>query len=410
VKTFVIVGTGQAGCSAAMALRGHGFDGRIVMVGAEPHLPYERPPLSKQLLRGDAGPLPLLQAPDMFVRQGIEVLAGKPVVRLHPQDGRVELIDGSSLPFDELLLATGGNARRLDVPGGCHALTLRTFDDALALRERLRHPGHLTIIGAGVIGLEVAATARGLGWSVTVLEFGDRPMARVVPPAIGHFIAEAHRAAGVELRFGASVQAIALGSARRYKVTTADVRLATDLVVAGVGMQPDVTLAGQAGVETADAILVDEMGRTNLPRVHAAGDAASFWHPLFARRMRLESWQHAARHAAVVARNMIAPTAPYDDVPWSWSDQYDLNLQTLGLPLEGDETVLRGSFDERKFVALHLRERRLVGATLLNMGREMRPCKALIESGAVLDASRLCDPALALRALAAELAPVRAAA
>jgi 3-phenylpropionate/trans-cinnamate dioxygenase ferredoxin reductase subunit len=404
MKTFAIVGAGNAGLSAALELRRQGFDGRVLLLGDEPHLPYERPPLSKAQLASDGLPPPLLQAAAQLASQRIDLRTSCTVQRLDTAAARLHLADGGSVAYDELLLATGGRARTLgQLPGGQHALTLRSYDDALALRRRLAtQPGRLVVVGAGVIGLEVAATARGLGWAVTVLECADRPLARMLTPELSGFLAEVHAAAGVDLRFGVKVQALEPMAGGRIAVLSSLGTIEADLVVAGIGMQPDIALAVAAGLEATDAIVVDELARTSAAHVHAAGDAASLWHPRLGRRIRLESWQHAARHAAAAARTMLGRGEPYDELPWSWTDQFDINLQIVGMPTDADHTLLRGSPAERKFVALHLRERRLVGATLVNLGREMRPCKALIESGAELDLARLGDPALSLREYAAQ--------
>lgn len=406
MKTMAIVGTGNAGLGAALELRRQGFDGRVLLLGAEPHLPYERPPLSKAHLASDDLPMPQLLSADLLAAQRIELRPGCTVESLDTTAARLHLADGGSEPYDELLLATGGQARTLTrIPGGHHALTLRSYDDALALRKCLAvPPGRLVVVGAGVIGLEVAATARGLGWQVTVLEAADRPMARMLTPEVSGFMAELHSAAGVELRFGTTLQALEPRPDGRIDVLSSTAPLQTDLVVAGIGMQPDTALAAAAGLQTTDGILVDEFARTSAAHVHAAGDAASLWHPRFNRRLRLESWQHAARHGAAAARTMLGRGEPFDEVPWSWTDQYDLNLQVLGLPAEADRTLLRGRTSDSKFVALHLKQRRLVGATLVNLGREMRPCKALIECGAELDLQRLADPEVSLRAYATHMA------
>jgi 3-phenylpropionate/trans-cinnamate dioxygenase ferredoxin reductase subunit len=405
MTTFAIVGTGNAGLSAALELRRLGFDGRVVLFGHEQHLPYERPPLSKAQLASDGLPLPLLKSADLLERERIEVRTGSTVERLDLPAARLHLAGGESLVYDELLLATGGRARTLSLPGGQHALTLRSYDDALALRRRLAAPpGRLVVVGAGVIGLEVAATARGLGWQVTVLECGDRPLARMLTPELSGFLAGVHTAAGVELRFGAAVKALEPRADGRIAVLTNAGSVVADLVLAGIGMQPDVALAREAGLDTTDAILVDEYARTSAPHVHAAGDAAALWYPRLQRHLRFESWQHAARHATAAARSMLGRGEPYDELPWSWTDQFDINLQIVGLPLDADRTLMRGTLAERKFVALHLQGRRLVGATLVNLGREMRPCKALVECGADLDLVRLADPAVSLREYAAHTA------
>jgi 3-phenylpropionate/trans-cinnamate dioxygenase ferredoxin reductase subunit len=406
MKTFAIVGAGHAGLSAALELRRLGFEGRVVLLGKEPHLPYERPPLSKAQLAAD-GLLPnFLRSPEVLQQLRIEVQIACAVRALDVQGARLALADGTSLAYDELLLATGGRARTLDsLPGGEHALTLRSHDDAVALRRRLAEPrGKVAVIGAGVIGLEVAATARGLGWEVSVLESGIRPMARLLTPELSYFMSRVHAMAGVDVRCGVAVQALEPSVDGRITVATSQGTISADFAVAGIGMAPDIELARDAGIETGEAIIVDEYGRTSAPHVHAAGDAASLWHPRLQRRLRLESWQHAARHAAAAARSMLGVGTPYDELPWSWTDQFDINLQIIGTPLDADQTLLRGSFAERKFVALHLRDRRLIGATLSNLGREMRPCKSLIESGHPLDLSRLVDPSVPLRDYAAESA------
>ena len=257
------------------------------------------------------------------------------------------------------------------------------------------------LVGTGVIRLEVAATARSLGWNVTVLECGDRPLARMLTPELSGFLSGLHTAAGVELHFGAAVQALDPGADGRIAVlsnTSTNIgTIMADLVVAGIGMQPDIALARDAGLDTAGGIVVDEYARTSAPHVHAAGDAALLWHPRLQRRLRFESWQHAA----AAARTMLGCGEPYNELPWSWTDQFDINLQIVGLPLDADRTLLRGTLAERKFVALHLQGRRLVGATLVNLGREMRPCKALIECGEDLDLARLANPAVSLREYAA---------
>jgi 3-phenylpropionate/trans-cinnamate dioxygenase ferredoxin reductase subunit len=400
----VIVGSGQAGVAAALALRATGFPGPVLLLGDEAHLPYERPLLSKAVLTEDAAALPALHEAAELAAQGLVLRPGERVEAIDTANRTLTLASGERLGYGELLLATGGRARVLAAPGGEHALTLRSYDDALHLRVRLRAARHVTVVGAGVIGLEVASSARQLGCEVAVLEAGERPMARALPPAMGDLLAEWHRQAGVDLRFGAQLQAVEHRADGRFDVITSDGRLGTDLVVAGIGLQPNVELAAAAGVAIGTGVLVDELGRTDVPGVHAAGDVAELWHPRYGQRLRLESWLHASRHAEAVARTLAGTPTRYDEVPWFWSDQHEVNLQVLGLPLLADRSVLRGDPDRRSFTALHLRAGRLVGATLVNQGREMRPCKALIESGAVLDASRLADAAQPLRQLAAEAA------
>jgi 3-phenylpropionate/trans-cinnamate dioxygenase ferredoxin reductase subunit len=399
-QTIVIVGTGYAGCSAALELRKRAFEGRIVMIGDEPHLPYERPLLSKAAI---VGVPPLLHPAAHYAAQRIDILAGTRADQLNLDESSVSLSDGTPVRYDALLLATGGTARRLNVPGAECAMTLRTFDDALRLHERLRQPGHMTIVGGGVIGLEIAALARTMGWSVIVLESDQRLMARAVSTHVSMFVADVHREEGVDIRLNAQLIALRNGMNGRVEVVTESAVFASDLVVAGIGMQPDIALAADAGIETDGAIVVDELGRTSAHGVFATGDVASFWHARYGRRMRLENWRHASAHSTIVAANMVGHHVRYDEVPWSWTDQYGMNMQIVGLPADADQTVLSGDPGERKFVALHLREGRLTGATLVNQGKDMRPCKALIESGVTLDADRWRDTSLDLRRLAADV-------
>lgn len=401
--TIVIIGTGHAGVSAALELRRADYSGRLVVVGEEAHLPYDRPQLSKAVLLGEAKTCPLLHDSMTFRRLDIEILTGVGAQQIDRESRTVGLSNGDRLAYDKLLLATGGRARKLTIPGGHHAVTLRSYDDAARLAGRLRRPGHLTVVGAGVIGLEVAASARTRGWSVTVLEYGDRPLARIVPPELGLFCADLHEKAGVELRFDTHVECIETSSKGRFRVRTPDDTLTTNLIVAGVGMQPNTELADSAGLRVEEAIVVDERGQTSDPFIFAAGDACRFFYPRANAHIRMETWQHAARHAVVVSRNMVGETLVYNDIPWLWSDQYDVNIQVLGFPLQAVQAVLRGTVDSRKFVMLHLLEERLVGATLVNMGREIRPCKVLMESNQRMDVEILKDISQPLRVYAAQV-------
>jgi 3-phenylpropionate/trans-cinnamate dioxygenase ferredoxin reductase component len=398
MTTIAIVGTGNAGLGAALEARRLGFDGRLVMLGEEDHAPYDRPSLSKAQLAGDDLPMPMLQAPDLFERQRIDLRTGCRVEGLDLAAARLHTASGP-VPYDALLLATGGRARTLHgVPGGGLALTLRGYDDALALRRKLATArGHLVVVGAGVIGLEVAATARGLGWEVTVIEAAGRPMARVLTPELASHLADLHGRAGVAIRCGTFLKGLARRGDGRIEIDLDADALVADLVVAGIGMAPDLRLAEAAGLKVDGGIVVDEFTRSSAHCVFAAGDVAALWHPRLQRRVRIESWQHAAKHGIAAARSMLGQAQAYDEVPWSWTDQYDLNLQVLGWPNDADRTLLRGRPSDGSFVALHLARGRLVGASLANQGREMRPCKSLIESGVELDEATIVDPAISLR-------------
>jgi len=400
-ETHIIVGAGQAGGWAAIGMRQAGFAGRILLIGEEAWRPYERPPLSKAMLTAEPRPDPMYFYPETkYAEQGIELLLGRSVVAFDPVTKELRLADGDTLGYDRLLLATGGRARRLAVPGGEHALTLRTLEDAWAIRARLASARRVVCIGAGVIGLEIAASARTRGAEVTVLEALGGAMGRAVSPEGARFIERLHRDAGVTLRFGVAVEAIE-AHGDRYAVLCGDGTVAEgELVVAGVGMERNVTLAEQAGLVTDRGIEVDEYGRTSAADVFAAGDVTAFFHPLFGRRLRLEAWRHAQNQGLAVGRAMVGDAPPYDDVPWFWTDQYDVNLQVAGLPAEAARTIMRVDTPPKGFVAVHLAaDDRVIGVTAVNAPREIRAGQALIRAAKPVDVARLADAAVPLQQL-----------
>ena len=395
----VIVGAGQAGAWAAVSMRQAGFSGRILVVGEEKWLPYERPPLSKAMLTAEPRPGPqYFHDPAKYEAQAIEFMLGMPVMFVDVAGRRIELGDGRVLPYDRLLLATGGRARLLGVPGGERALLLRTIDQALALRERLASARRVVCIGAGVIGLEIAASARALGAEVTVLEAALAPMGRSVSAEGARFVAELHARHGVALHCGVIVKSLEREADRSERVAYGEGEaVSADVVVAGVGMERHLALAEQAGLEVDGGIVVDEFGQTSAPGVYAAGDVAAFPHPLYGRRLRLESWRHAQNHGVAVGRAMAGAPVPYDDVPWFWTDQHGVNLQIAGLPTEAARTVLRGP---GAFSAIHLTEDgRVVGVTAADNPREIRAGTALIKARARPDLARLQDASVPLQSL-----------
>lgn len=398
--THIIVGAGQAGAWAAVSMRQAGFTGRILVVGEETWLPYERPPLSKAMLTADPQPgVQHFHDPAKYEAQRIEFLLGMPVVFLDVASRRIELGDGRVLSYDRLLLATGGRARLLGVPGGERALLLRTVDQALALRQRLASARRVVCIGAGVIGLEIAASARALGAEVTVLEAALAPMGRSVSPEGARFISELHARHGVVLRCGVIVKALEREADRSERVIYGEAEaVPADIVVAGVGMERHLALAEQAGLDVDGGIVVDAFGQTSAPGVYAAGDVAAFPHPLYGQRLlRLESWRHAQNHGIAVGRAMAGAPVAYDDVPWFWTDQHGVNLQVAGLPTEAARTLLRGP---GAFTAIHLAEDgTVVGITAADNAREIRAGTALIKARARPDPARLEDAAVPLQSL-----------
>lgn len=400
--TFAVVGAGQAGGWAAVTLRQSGFDGRILLIGDETWRPYERPPLSKAVLTQDPEPDVLYFHPETrYAELGVEMMLGVPVEAVDPDAHTLRMADGRSIAYDRLLLTTGGQARHLAVSGGERALYLRTLEDARAIRARLGGARRVLCIGAGVIGLEIASSACARGCAVTVLEALPRAMGRAVSPEGAAFIEDLHRAAGVALNFGVVVDRLEAASDGGTVVTCRDGRTFTaDLVVAGVGMQRNLGLAEAAGLTLEGGIVVDEWGRTSAPDVFAAGDVTAFLHPLFQRRLRLESWRHAQNHGIAVARAMCGNAPAYDDVPWFWTDQHGVNVQVAGLPADAARTVVRKGGPPDGFVAVHLADDgSVLGVTAANNPREIRAGQSLIKSHKVPDAGKLADAGVPLQRL-----------
>ena len=394
-RIHLIVGAGQTGANAAVAMRGAGFDGRIVLIGEETHLPYERPPLSKSALTEEPAPEPSwFFTAEKYASLGIELRLGVAAAALDTVGHRLTLTDGDVLPFDRLLLATGGRARPLAVPGAEHALLLRTLDDAQRIRPLLTAGKRVVCIGAGVIGLEIAASAHQRGCMVTVLEAAAGVMGRAMAPGMARWVERLHLSRGIGLHLRCGVAAIEPG-----RVLAADGQtFAADVVIAGVGMMRNTELAQAAGLEVDGGIVVDEFGRTGIADIYAAGDVAAFWHPLLRRRLRLESWKHAQNHGIAVGRAMAGMAEPYRDVAWYWSDQHGVTIQVAGLPQESATTILRGDTAEASFSAFHLDQSgRLVAATGINAARDVRIALAMIERGLSPDPAKLADPAARLQ-------------
>lgn len=382
---IVIVGGGQAGLQVAASLRASGYEERLRLLAEEPHLPYQRPPLSKAYLLGKASAESLPLRPGAFFeQQRIEVELG---VRVQAIDvgGRRLRAGAAEIPFDGLALATGGRVRRLTVPGAGHecVLYLRTREDADALKERLAAAHEVVVIGGGFIGLEVAASANMLGKQVAVVEALPRLMARVVPPVLSQVFEALHKAHGVRIVTGCTVTAIESAGGGRVTVRTAQGdALGADLVVVGIGIAPCEELAAQAGLACANGIVVDEHSRTQAPAIVAAGDCAN--HPnAFAEgaRVRLESVQNAIDQAKTAAGALLGEHTPYRAVPWFWSDQYDVKLQMVGLSQGHDRVVLRGEPASRRFSAFYYRGARLVAIDSVNRPADHMLGRRLLAAG-----------------------------
>ncbi|TCR63164.1 FAD-dependent oxidoreductase [Bosea sp. BK604] len=402
-SSIVIVGAGQAGAWAAIGLRQAGFDGRILLVGDEPDRPYERPPLSKAMLvDADEPPLRHFHTAERYADADVTLMLGHGVAGIDRDKARLQLADGTQLAYDKLLLATGGTARRLAIPGAEHALYLRTAAEARHLRAVLERAGKVLCIGAGVIGLEVAAAARKRGAEVTVIEPAAAPMLRALSAAGSAFLVALHRDAGVDLRFGERPLEIGRLAQGGFVVSCASGEaISCDVVVAGIGMVRNDAIAAEAGLVTDDGICVDASGRSSDPAIFAAGDVAAFLHPAYERRIRLETWRHAQDHGLAVGKAMAGADEVYDGIPSFWTEQHGVNLQVLGFPTEAARHILRPQADGKSLTELHLAESgAVIAASVAGNPRDFRAATALVRSGVVIAPERLADPALPLQALA----------
>jgi 3-phenylpropionate/trans-cinnamate dioxygenase ferredoxin reductase component len=395
ISTHVIVGAGLAGAKAAEALREEGFDGQVVLVGDEPELPYERPPLSKDYLRGESPREKARVHPDDFyAANAIELHIATAVERIDTAAREVALSTGGRLGYDRLLLATGAEPRRLPVPGaeldGVHYL--RDLGDADLLAARLNAGGRAVVIGGGWIGAEVAASARQKGLEVTIVERGHVPLERVLGREVGELYAEVHRDHGVELVTGAEVERFE-GAGRVERVRLADGRAVDgDFVVVGVGVLPRTALAERAGMAVDDGILVDERLEASVPGVFAVGDVANAFHPFYGRRLRVEHWANALNQPAAAAKAMLGKQSSYERLPYFFSDQYEVGMEYSGHATRWDEVVFRGDPAEREFVAFWLDRGRVVAGMNVNVWDVTAPIQELVRSRRPVDARRLRDP------------------
>lgn len=403
-ETFVIVGASLTGAKAAETLRGEGFDGRIVLLGAEAERPYERPPLSKEYLRGEAEAPPYVHAEDYYAEHEVELHTSTRVVDLDLGKSEVQLDGGERIGYGRLLLATGAEPRELPLPDaeleGVHYL--RTLADAEALGARLEAGARVAVIGAGWIGAEVAASARQKGNDVALIERGSVPLERVLGPELGAFYRDVHIDHGVRFLGDAAVEAIE-GEGRVEGVRLAGGELIdADLAVVGVGVAPRVELAERAGIETDNGIVVDASFQTSAPGAFAAGDVASDFRPFYGRHVRVEHWANALAQGKAVARAMLGKEACFDEVPYFFSDQYDIGMEYRGLATEWDEVVFRGDVEGREFIAFWLAKGRIAAGMNVNVWDVSVTIGELIRSRHAVDAGRLADPDIPLGELLAD--------
>ncbi len=401
-QTFVIVGASLAGAKAAETLREEGFDGRVVLLGAEAERPYERPPLSKDYLRRETTDKPYVHDEGFYEDHEIELRTSTEVESIHPADAEVELADGERIAFDRLLLATGAEPRRLDVAGGDldGILYLRDIGSSDAIADRIDAGGRLVTIGAGWIGSEVAASARSKGCEVTVLERSSLPLERVLGPELGAVYRDIHTDHGVGLLADTALEGFE-GSGSVESVRTADGRaIDADFVVVGVGVAPRTRLAEAAGLDVRDGVVVSETLETSAPGIHAAGDVANALHPLYGEHIRVEHWANALSQGPAVARNMLGKGAPFDNVPYFFSDQYDVGMEYAGYATRWDEVVFRGDVEAREFVAFWVADGRVLAGMNVNVWDVNDDIQALIRSQATVDRGRLADPDVPIAELA----------
>jgi 3-phenylpropionate/trans-cinnamate dioxygenase ferredoxin reductase component len=401
---IVIVGAGQAGLQTAVSLRQGGYEGALTLVGEEPAPPYQRPPLSKGYLKGDLDAERLWLKPAEFYGEAqIELVTGEAAAALDTRDRVLELTGGRRLGWDRLVLATGARPRKLDAPGVelAGVLELRTLADVDRLRPALGPGRRLVVVGAGYIGLEAAAAAAQLGAKVTVLEAAAQALGRVAGPEIGDFYCRTHRAAGVDIRLNARLASFE----GRDHVTGVRLHggevIACDVVLIGIGVVPNLELAREAGVLCGNGVVVNADGRTSHPDIFAAGDVA--FRPLahYGREGRLESVHNAIEGGKIVAAAILGQPAPAADVPWFWSDQFDLKLQTAGLWTGAEERIVRGDPASRSFAVFYLKSGRLLAVDAVNAAPEYMVGKKLIASGAPLASAELGDTSIPMKEIGA---------
>lgn len=404
-QTFVIVGASLAGAKAAEELRKRGFEGRVELIGTEAERPYERPPLTKDYLRGESDrESAFVHETDFYAQHEISLLTGTTVAAIDPNMGSVSLQDGRVLGYDRLLLATGAEPRRITVPGaeldGIHYL--RTLADCEALQDRLGASSHVAVVGAGWIGSEFAASARQGGHEVTLIDPTPLPNERIFGPEIGAFYRDLHSRHGIELALGEGVESFEGDEALARLRTSSGRVLDCDLAVVGIGVIPRVELAANAGLEIDNGIVVDEALQSSAAGIYAAGDVASAWHPFYGEQIRVEHWSNAINQGAAAARSMLGESVSYDHIPYFFSDQYEVGMEYSGYARQWDEVVFRGKREDGEFIAFWLREGTVVAGMNVNVWDVQEQIRGLIRSRQPIDREALSDPGTPLASLSAE--------
>ena len=402
-QTIVIIGANLAGAAAAITLRDEGFSGNVVLIGAEPHPPYERPALSKKYLQGEQPLEKLLMRPAAYyAERAIEARFGTLAKRVDPVEKVVELENGERIAYTKVLVATGVRNRKLPVPGADlpGIYDLRTIADADRIRTACSPGCQAIVVGMGFIGSEVAATLRQSGVAVTVIEPLPIPLAHILGDDVGRVFADFHRENGVQMHFGELVTRFEGADRVQRVITNAGRQLGCDFVVVGVGVEPATDVVAGSGVKVENGIVVDAYCQTNVGDIYAAGDVANHFHPLIGRPMRVEHYQNALAQGQAAARSMLGKQPqPYAEVPWFWSDQYSYNIQYAGFHTQWDNFVVRGDLAQRDFLGFYLKDQRISAAVTINRGKDLRLAMRLIEAQSAVDPQALADETVKLRTL-----------
>jgi 3-phenylpropionate/trans-cinnamate dioxygenase ferredoxin reductase subunit len=404
---IVLIGAGRCSASAASALRALGFDGRVVMIGAETELPYERPPLSKEYLLGDSDAETLsIHDRAWYVENDIELVLGERIEAVDPPAQSVRLSGGAVLGYDQLLIATGARPRQLPGLKSDRIFSLRTRADSDRLAESFRSGEELVILGGGFIGCEVAASARAMGVPVTVLEMEENPLHGVLGPDVAALIGDIHREAGVKLRTTERVLSVT-ETADGLSVHTDKGTLSCARLLVAIGCEPNVGFLDGSGVRCGNGVLVDEYCRTGVERIFAAGDVAAHHHPLFDAHIRVEHYDNAVKQGAAAAASMLGRGEPFLDPHWFWSDQYDHKLQSVGIARGWDEMVTRGNVEARDFSVFYLRDGVVLSVFGINRPGDVSVGRRMVTAGFRPDPDRLRDPAEKLKRMMLEAASPR---
>ena len=399
MSTTIIAGAGHAGGQTAISLRQAGYEGRIIVCGAEPVPPYQRPPLSKKYLSGELALARVFLRPESFYsKHDIELRLGDAIRKIDPQRRTAVFENGEPLAFTDLVIATGSRPRRLDAPGVNlgNIFYLRSLEDTDAIRNALVAGRRLVVVGGGYIGLEIASTAKGLGLEVCVIEAADRILGRVTAPEMSGYYTRAHRARGVDIRLSTAVTSFD-GNGTVQGVDCGFETVPADVVVIGIGIVPDVELASSADIHCDDGIVVDERCATSADHVYAVGDCTRHPNPILGRTLRLESVHNALEQARTAASNIAGTPAKYEQVPWFWSDQFDLKLQMVGMSQGYDTIVQRGSMDADDFAMFYLKDGVLIAVDAVNRPREFMACRKLVPERPRIDPVKLADESIPMQ-------------